>query len=85
MTSALELLAKTRPVVVYMNSVAASGGYYVATAGRWIVAQPGTITGSIGVTLGKPVTDGLFERLKVNRYDFTRGRNVNILSDRVPF
>jgi len=85
MTSALESLAKTRPIIVYMNSVAASGGYYVATAGHWIVAQPGTITGSIGVTLGKPVTDGLFERLKVNRYDFTRGRNVNILSDRVPF
>ncbi len=85
MTSALETLAKTRPVVVYMNSVAASGGYYVATAGRWIVAQPGTITGSIGVTLGKVVTDGLFERLKVKRYDFTRGRNVGILSDRTPF
>lgn len=85
MTSALEALAKKCPVVVYMNTVAASGGYYVATAGRWIVAQPGTITGSIGVTVGKPITNGLFERLKVNRYDFTRGRNVNILSDRVPF
>ncbi len=85
MTSALEALAKKCPVVVYMNTVAASGGYYVATAGRWIVAQRGTITGSIGVTVGKPITNGLFERLKVNRYDFTRGRNVNILSDRVPF
>ena len=85
MASALRELAKDRPVVAYMNSVAASGGYYVATPARWIVAQPGTITGSIGVILGKPITGGLFEKLKVNRREFTRGANADIFSDATPF
>jgi protease-4 len=85
MTSALRELAKDRPVVAYMNGVAASGGYYVATPAQWIVAQPGTITGSIGVILAKPITGGLFEKLKVNRREFTRGANANIFSDTVPF
>ncbi|MEO0564975.1 MAG: S49 family peptidase, partial [Chloroflexota bacterium] len=46
MQSALKELAAKIPVIVYMNSVAASGGYLVATAAPYIVAQPGTITGS---------------------------------------
>lgn len=85
MTAALEQLAQSRPVVAYMNGVAASGGYYISTAARWIVAQPGTITGSIGVLSGKPLTAGLFEKLQVNRYDFYRGENADILSDAKPF
>jgi protease IV len=85
MTSALEELAKTRPVVVFMNSVAASGGYYIATAGRWIVAQPGTITGSIGVVTAKPVTSGLMERAHVNTVEFTRGANATLYSEAEPF
>lgn len=85
MTAALRELAKDRPVVVYMNGVAASGGYYVATPAHWIVAQPGTITGSIGVILGKPVTGGLFEKLQINRMQFTRGANADIFSDLTPF
>ncbi len=85
MTSALLELAKDRPLVVYMNSVAASGGYYIATPAQWIVAQPGTITGSIGVFSAKPVTNGLFERLRVHRTELTRGANANYLSDSTPF
>lgn len=85
MTAALRELARDRPVVAYMNGTAASGGYYVATPARWIVAQSGTITGSIGVILGKPVTSGLFEKLKVNRMEFTRGANAAIFSDSAPF
>jgi protease-4 len=85
MASALRELAKDRPLVAYMNGVAASGGYYIATPARWIVAQPGTTTGSIGVILAKPITGGLFEKLKVNRREFTRGANANIFSDAVPF
>ncbi len=48
-----EILAvdKVKPVVVSMGSVAASGGYYVSAAAREIVANPGTITGSIGVIM----------------------------------
>lgn len=85
MTSALDELAKTRPLIVYMNRVAASGGYYIATAGRWIVAQPGTITGSIGVVTAKPVTGGLLERLKINTLEFTRGANADLYSEQTPF
>ncbi|HEX2619221.1 MAG TPA: signal peptide peptidase SppA [Phototrophicaceae bacterium] len=85
MTSALVELAKTRPLVVYMNGVAASGGYYVSTPARWIVAQPGTITGSIGVLTGKPISTGIFEKLHVNRLDFERGASASIFSDAAPF
>lgn len=85
MTAALDELAKKHPVIAFMNSVAASGGYYISTSARWIVAQPGTITGSIGVILGKPITHGLFENLKVNRLEFTRGANATIFSDQMPF
>ncbi len=46
---AIQELDKKKPVVAYMSSVAASGGYYIAAAARHIVAQPRTITGSIGV------------------------------------
>lgn len=85
MTSALNQLAQDRPVVAFMNSIAASGGYYICTAASWIVAQPGTITGSIGVISGKPVTNGIFERLRANRLEFTRGANATIFSDATPF
>ncbi len=85
MTSALLELGADRPLVAYMDTVAASGGYYIATPAQWIVAQPGTITGSIGVLLGKPVTAGLFTRLKLNRVEVTRGANASYLSDNQPF
>lgn len=85
MTSALNELAKDRPLVVYMNNVAASGGYYVSTAGRWIVAQPGTITGSIGVITAKPTTQGLFEKLHANRVEYIRGANMSLQTDVAPY
>jgi protease IV len=52
-----------KPVVVSMGNVAGSGGYFVAMAADKIVAQPGTITGSIGVLGGKMLTSGLWEKL----------------------
>jgi len=85
MTSALEELAKTRPLVVYMNAVAASGGYYIATPAHYIVAQPGTITGSIGVVTAKPVTGGLRDLLRVKAVELTRGANAAIYADSQPF
>lgn len=85
MSAALDELAKDRPVVVFMNGVAASGGYHISTPAQWIVAQPGTITGSIGVLFAKLVSHGLFENLKVNRVEFTRGANATIYSDHTPF
>jgi protease-4 len=85
MTSALAELAKSRPLVVYMNAVAASGGYEIATPARWIVAQPGTITGSIGVITGKLVTGGLREKLSAHTFEISRGANAGIFSDTTPF
>ena len=54
-----------RPVVASMGGVAASGGYYVAMAADTIVANPGTVTGSIGVVTGKLVARELKERLGI--------------------
>ncbi len=50
-----------KPVVVTMSNVAASGGYYVAMGADRIIAQPGTITGSIGVLAGKLLTENFWE------------------------
>lgn len=55
-----------KPVVVSMGDVAASGGYFVAMGSDVIVAEPGTITGSIGVVAGKAVVDGLVDRLGIS-------------------
>src|ERR1700677_3707498 len=54
-----------KPVVVSMGDVAASGGYFISMAADAIVAQPGTLTGSIGVILGKPVIEQLLDRAGV--------------------
>jgi protease-4 len=58
--------AAGKPVVVSMGDVAASGGYFISAPADAIVAQPGTLTGSIGVILGKPVLRDLFGRSGVN-------------------
>ncbi len=62
----LSLLAKQKPLIVSMGTVAASGGYYVASPGRMIFAEPLTTTGSIGVFYGKADTSGLLQKLGVN-------------------
>lgn len=56
-----------KPVVTWMGNVAASGGYYLASATRAIVAQPATLTGSIGVVSIRPVAARLLELLEVRR------------------
>jgi protease-4 len=58
----VRLRAAGKPVVVSMGDVAASGGYFIAAPADVIVTQPGTITGSIGVFMGKPVLRDLFDR-----------------------
>src|SRR5690349_17609795 len=59
------LLGAAKPVVAYLDNVAASGGYYVAAPCAWIVAQPSTLTGSIGVVAGKFAVERLLEKLGV--------------------
>ncbi len=80
MASALAQFAKTRPLVVYMGGVAASGGYYIATPAHWIVAQAGTITGSIGVLMGKLVNSDMLSKLRFNAFSYLRGDNADLLS-----
>jgi protease IV len=62
----LRKLGEKKPLVVSMGSVAASGGYYVASAGKYIYALPLTITGSIGIYYGKADVSGLMSKLGVN-------------------
>src|SRR5580698_10441928 len=62
----VKLRAAGKPVVVSMGDVAASGGYFIAAPADVIVAQPGTITGSIGVFMGKPVLRELLRRAGVS-------------------
>lgn len=69
-----------KPVIVSMGSTAASGGYFIAMAADVIVAQPGTLTGSIGVYGGKFVTEGLWEKLGVNWQDVHAGKNATMWS-----
>ena len=75
------LTQREKPVVVSMSDVAGSGGYYIAMAAGTIVAQPATITGSIGVFGGKFNLKGLYNKLGLTKEVITRGKNANIYSD----
>ncbi|MFI7449130.1 signal peptide peptidase SppA [Nonomuraea sp. NPDC049714] len=74
------LTRKVKPVIVSMGDLAASGGYFVAMAADMIVAQPGTLTGSIGVFGGKPVLSQLLERIGVNTELVAEGANAGMFS-----
>jgi protease-4 len=69
-----------KPVIVSMGDVAGSGGYFVAMAADRIVAQPGTITGSIGVLAGKLVTTDLWNRLGVEWGLLGTGPNADMFT-----
>ena len=74
-----------KPIVVSMGNAAASGGYWIAMGASYIVAEPATLTGSIGVIAGKPVLAGAWEKLGVNWAAIQRGRNAGYLSLNRPF
>jgi protease-4 len=78
-------LKAKKPVVAYMNGVAASGGYFVAALAQHIIAHPLTITGSIGVILIKPNTQDALEKFDVHRTILQRGKNAGIYSDATAF
>ncbi|WP_326825327.1 signal peptide peptidase SppA [Streptosporangium sp. NBC_01756] len=69
-----------KPIVVSMGDLAASGGYMVSMAADAIVAQPGTLTGSIGVFGGKAVIGGLLEKLGVTSETVGEGANSAMFS-----
>ena len=77
--------AAGKPVVASMGSVAASGGYYVAMAAEVIVANPATITGSIGVITGKLVARELKDRLGVGSESLRTNVNADAWSVNSPF
>jgi protease IV len=70
----------TRPIVASMSDLAASGGYYVAMAAPDIVAQPGTLTGSIGIYGGKVVLGGTYEKLGMHVEALSIGRHAEMNS-----
>jgi len=79
-------LAESKPVVVSMSDVAASGGYYIASQATGIVAEPATITGSIGVVGGKFVLRRFQEELLGITHDtLARGANADFFSTLDPF
>ena len=69
-----------KPLVVSMSDLAASGGYYMAMAAPQIVAEPGTLTGSIGIFGGKIVTGGTYAKLGANIEAVSHGRNAEMNS-----
>jgi protease IV len=81
----VRLRAAGKPVVVSMSDVAASGGYFIAAAADVIVAQPGTITGSIGVIMGKPVLEDALHRIGASTDSVSVGARATMLSPFHPF
>ena len=70
----------SRPLITSMSDLAASGGYYISLPGQTIVAQPGTLTGSIGIYTGKMVLDGTLDKVGVTHETVTSGGNADIYS-----
>lgn len=64
-----------KPIVASMGDVAASGGYYIAMGADRIVAEPGTVTGSIGVVGGKLSMRGMYDKIGISTDKITRGKN----------
>lgn len=76
---------KGKKVIVSMGSVAASGGYWVAANADAIYASSGTLTGSIGVVMGKFELSGLWKKMGVNWSNIQVGENADIWSINEPF
>jgi protease-4 len=78
-------LARSKPVVVSFGDIAASGGYYIAAPASCILAEPTSITGSIGVLGGKVVAQESINRLQIYRESVHRGAHAEYDSPFVPF
>jgi protease-4 len=76
----VQLTRDRKPIIASMSDVAASGGYYIAMPAHAIVAQPATLTGSIGVVMIKFVVDGTLKKLGVNMENVSEGRYAELYS-----
>jgi len=74
-----------KPVVISMGDLAASGGYYMSMGADQIIAQPGTITGSIGVLGGKLNLSGLYAEVGLSLHHYERGARADLLSSTKDF
>ena len=74
------LAREKKPVIVSMGDAAASGGYYIACPADAIVADPGTVTGSIGVIAGKFSFGGLYDKLGIEKEIVKKGKNSDIFT-----
>ena len=75
----------SRPLIASMSDLAASGGYYISLPAQVIVAEPATLTGSIGVYMGKIAVGGTLNKVGVTTETVTAGANSDINSPFVPF
>jgi len=82
---AVEAANQKKPVVVSMSDVAASGGYYISAAASKIIAEPSSITGSIGVVAGKPVMRGFYDWLGITNEYVLRGKNAGMFRETEKF
>ena len=82
---AVDAANQKKPVVVSMSDVAASGGYYISASAGKIVAQPSTITGSIGVVAGKPVMRGFYDWLGISNEYVLRGKQAGMFRETEKF
>lgn len=80
-----ELRRCKKPVIASMGDVAASGGYYISMACNKIYAEPGTLTGSIGVVGGKITFAGLYDTIGLKTEVIKRGQHADILTTDRPF
>lgn len=69
---------KKKPLIVSMSDVAGSGGYYIAAGATRILAQPATMTGSIGVVMARPNIQGLLGRLGITSETISRGKYAQL-------
>jgi protease-4 len=81
----VELAVSSKPVVVSMSDVAASGGYWIAAPANKIVADPNTITGSIGVLIGKLNVSGLYNLLGISTDYVATSDNATLFSSQQNF
>ena len=79
------LATADKPVIASMSDLGASGGYYIAMAADTIVAQPATLTGSIGVVGGKITTGGTYEKVGITVESVSSGRFAGMYSPVTPF
>ncbi|HYA36200.1 MAG TPA: signal peptide peptidase SppA, partial [Candidatus Binataceae bacterium] len=82
---AAELTSDKKPIVVSMSGYAASGGYWVSTPAAKMIAEPGTITGSIGVLGGKFNVEPATKKIHLNSGAITRGDNVEMFDEFADF